>query len=202
MWLLQNRQSPTWLTLYFYWSSLFYANDDSRWQYVCVQSLHLPLPMKRAWGDRGEAQWCLSYTETSQAESGGHFLLLDFKNANTSGVLVPARGPEVPAVGTKGCGDQRPGSEPTSPGCEDSAIYAPGLGISPVRCRWQVRPKTGLRADFSGLWGLNHLCPGPRHLTCEVQVTGELTGWCLHPATPEQVLWARARIKKWTLSSW
>lgn len=138
MWLLQNRQSPTWLTLYFYWSSLFYANDDSRWQYVCVQSLHLPLPMKRAWGDRGEAQWCLSYTETSQAESGGHFLLLDFKNANTSGVLVPARGPEVPAVGTKGCGDQRPGSEPTSPGCEDSAIYAPGLGISPVRCRWQV----------------------------------------------------------------
>lgn len=73
--------------------------------------------MKQTWGAQGEAQWCLSYTETSQAESSGHFLLPDFKKANTSGILVPARGLEVSTVGTKGCGDQKLGSEPTSLGC-------------------------------------------------------------------------------------
>lgn len=111
------------------------------WRHVCAQSLHLSLPMKRTWGDQGEAQWSLSYTEASQAGSSGHFLLFDFKKANISGVLVPARGSEVPTMGTKGCGDQRVGSELTSPGCQDSAIYALGLSISSVRYRWQVSPQ-------------------------------------------------------------
>lgn len=100
--------------LYVYWSSLFYANDNGMF---VLTSLHLSLPMKQTWGDQGEAQWSLSFTEASQAGSSGHFLLLDFKKANTSGILVPARGSEVPTVGTKGCGDQRVGSELTSPGC-------------------------------------------------------------------------------------
>lgn len=45
-----------------------------------------------------------------------------------------------------------------------------GLRFPPWEQRlW--RPAGGLRADFSRLSGLSHLCPGPQHLACEVQVT-------------------------------
>lgn len=162
MWSLQNWQSPTWLMLYFYWSSLFYANDDSMFVFRVYT-----YPF----------QWN-GFGETEERPSGAFLTLKPVKqNQVAISYYLTLKRPTQVVFWYLHEGLRFP-------------LWEQGL--------W--RPETGLRADFSGLWGLSHLCPGPRHLTCEVQVTGELTGWCLHPATPEQVLWARARIEKWTLS--
>lgn len=69
--------------------------------------------MNWTWEDSGEAQWCLSDVDINQAEWSGHSLLLYFKKANSTSILVLARGADVLCNSQLwepyGCGVERPG---------------------------------------------------------------------------------------------
>lgn len=69
--------------------------------------------MNWTWEDSGEAQWCLSDIDINQAEWSGHSLLLYFKTANSTSILVLATGADVLCNSQLrepyGCGVERPG---------------------------------------------------------------------------------------------
>lgn len=147
MWLLENWQSPTQLMLYFYWSSLFYANDDG--MFVLRVSTY---PFQ--WNGLGEAK----------ERPSGPFLTLKPVKQDQMAIFyyLTLKRPTQVVFWYLHEGLR-------FPPWEQRAVETSGWAQSWLLQAVRTQPSMPW-ASASRLWG-----------------AGDPTGWCLHPATPEQV---------------